>query len=302
MGVTKSFSLSKHYSAKENQTTLLVYTLKSMLPTLCAYFVATFFYLTSHEQIGLDYNVLLTSLLSFSASRPFYFILYYILLSLWAPILFTLIKYVLTKYDHQIRFFLLIITLVIIWTIGYISINRIDIFGQSYLFVYSVGLLLGQLKEYEVKKIYFIPSFMVLLFGLISTKNFYWAKVAGVYDYSKGIDFLCPKLQMNPPNISIILYSFGVIAVAWFLFDICNRSKAVFPHILGNFFNILGKYSLDIYLWHLYIQAYLNRYFGNMNKNILKWMIYYTCMFGIPIVIRYLYNIIKNKVYTILGE
>ena len=69
---------------------------------------------------------------------------------------------------------------------------------------------------------------------------------------------------------------------------------------MGYPFIILGKYSMDIFLWHLYIQGSLNVHFLAMEKSILKWLIYYGSMFAIPIVVRYLYNEGKKKVYGIL--
>lgn len=302
MGVTKAFSLKSHLTGNDCDKKILAYSLKSMLPTICSYIVATFFYVFYISAPGgyMDYNILLTNILSFSTCAPFYFLEYYILLSLWAPLLFSVIKNVLDKDIRKSRKIpALGMVLIIIWIIGYISID-INILGQSYLFVYSVGLLVGQLEPPKVKKIYFIPALTLFSIGLISTKRFYWARLGGVYDYSEGVDFLCPKLQMNPPNISIVLYSFGVIWVAYLVFEMIKDWKFSGFRLIGQGFSVLGKYSMDIFLWHIFIQYYLNGYFLDMENKVLKWLIYYCAMLLIPIFCRFIYNVIKKKVYGIL--
>lgn len=250
---------------------------------------------------GVNYNLVLKNIWECSASPPLYFIQYYIILSLWGPLLYAAIKYLVHK-DIMLKYKLTlgILLFVLIWIIGYFSIGRMDIFGRSYFFVYALGLLMGQIEIHKVKYIYFIPAFMILLIGLVSMKRFYWARLAGVYDYSGGINFLAPNLQMNPPNISIILYSLGVIAVAYLCFEICNSSERNLLRMVGGFFSILGKYSMDIFLWHLYIQDCLNIYFVSLEKNMIKWLIYYGAMFAVPIAARFLYNKTKMKMYSIL--
>ena len=300
MGVTKAFSLKSHYCENPRHMKILTYSINSMLPTLYSYIAASFFY--SYRQLGgADLNAILSNILSFSASSPFYFIRYYILLSLWAPLLFTIIKLILMKPAPKLqKAATMIIAFVFIWLTGYCSIGKMEIFGQSYLFVYSAGLLAGAIKLPTAKKFYLLPASLLLLSGLISTKRFYWARLNGIYDYAEGIDFLSPKLQMNPPNISIIIYSFGVITVAYLCFELIKQSNIKCIKLFENLFIVIGKYSLDIFLWHLYIQEFLNRYFLELNNMLFKRIIYYSSMIFIPVIIRYLYNRMKEKIYTVL--
>ena len=182
LGVTKAYSLKSHLDGNGSNEKILTYSLKSMLPTIYSYVVATFFYVFYISAPGghMDYNILLASILSFSACAPFYFLEYYILLSLWAPLLYSVIKSILHNDVHKNRKMpILGMVLIIIWVIGYVSIDTINILGQSYLFVYSVGLLVGQLELPKVKKIYFVPALALFSIGLISTKRFYWARLGG---------------------------------------------------------------------------------------------------------------------------
>ena len=307
MGVTKALSLKERIQKDIFSDGILRYSIKSMLPVLCSFIVATFLYLCTCSGTGWipggtsPYSTVLTSALDFNASGPFYFIRYYILLSLWAPCLYAAIKRVLPPPE---RFFqgacLLLLLLIFIWIVGYWSIGKVDIFGESYLFVYSCGLLTGQLREYPHthQRIWIMPASILLILGLISTKHFYWARIAGNYNYSGGVNFLAPKLQLNPPNISIILYSFGVISVAYFIFEACNNSKIKLLKGIGKVFAVLGKYSMDIFLYHLMILNYLNtRYTSLAQTPVLRWFIYQGCLFGIPILVRCLYNQLKSKAY-----
>lgn len=301
MGMTKALSIKKHLGAGGQFDRIFVYSLKSMLPVLSSYIVATFIYSYRNLGGGINYNTVLANILDFSASSPFYFIEYYIMLTLWAPLLYSAIKYLIYK-DIQKKYKVLlgIILYVCIWGTGYWSIGRMNVFGQSYFFVYSVGLFAGQMELPRAKRIYFVPAFIILMFGTVSMARFYGARVAGVYDYAEGLNFLTPKLQMNPPNIPILLYSFGVIAVAYIFFEMCNQSRFSWIKTIGYPFMVLGKYSMDIFLWHLYIQGTLNVYFRAMEKGILKWLVYYGSMFAFPIVVRCLYNEVKKKIYCIL--
>lgn len=148
------------------------------------------------------------------------------------------------------------------------------------------------------KKVFFILAILILAFGSYSTWNFYSARVAGDYCYTGGIDIINPKLQLNPPNLSIIIYSLGVIWTFYLLFGIINRSKRCCYKIFGNVFGVIGKYSMDIFRWHLFIQNYLNARFLMIEIRPVKWIIYYGAMFGIPILVRHVYNKIKENIYS----
>lgn len=304
MGVTKAISLKRHYTSHAHPEGMVKYSLRAMTPVLCSYLIASFAYLSIDSGkkwvTGLSYNTVLENLLDFSASSEFYFIRYYILFSLYAPFLYAIIKYIIYKKElKKYRTLLEAGVFLLVWIVGYESIGRVEVFGASYLFVYSVGLLAGQI-DIPVNKKYLIPAFVLLTVGFVSVKRFYWARVDGVYDYSGGVNVLASKLQLNPPNISVILYSFGVIAVTYLLFEMCNDSKVYIIKAIGRMFGILGKYSMDIFLWHILIQECLNRYFLGMEKNVLKWIIYYGAMFMLPVIGRSIYNKIKEKTYEVL--
>lgn len=264
MGLTKSYSLINARMKKYNS--IWQYSGKSICAVLMSYAVASFFY--TYQELGyIDNDVYVNHLINFSACGPFYFVKYYILLSLWAPLIYSSIKKAYEISENIFtRIFLLIGVYLAFWLIGYISTGNIDIFGSSYLFVYALGMgigILGQDNFIKINnKVFAVIAVFTLLFGGISTKRFYWARVAGNRNYSEGIDFLCPKLQMNPPNLSIILYSLGVIMVSYLMFIYLNKYNNNVVMRVANTFVLIGKNSIDIFLWHIFIQSILNKMCG----------------------------------------
>ena len=135
MGVTKALSMKKHYASDSQCDKIFVYSLKSMFPVLCSYIVATFIYSYKNLGGGINYNTILANILDFSASGPFYFIEYYIMLTLWAPLLYSAIKYLICKnIQKKYKVLLGIMLYIFIWGAGYWSIGRMNVFGQSYFF------------------------------------------------------------------------------------------------------------------------------------------------------------------------
>lgn len=299
MGYTSALSLKKH-KKEISEKGCLSFSLNRLKPALCSYVFASACYLISYGSFtGSQFEVIFSSLLSFSATPPFYFFKYYIVFTLLAPFLmFLCIK--IKKYGKS-SILLYAVLLFLSFVFGYTMIDQVSCFGGSYLAVYSLGMMLG-FEEYEPqhKLATFFIGFFVMCFGLYSTKIFYMNRVAGIYEPS-GIDKLVPKLQMNPPNLSICLYSLGVIIVGKIIFDFLNEtiSNKLLVFIL-KIFELLGKYSLDIFIWHWLIRDILDNHFifSNMWK---KRICFYTCMFFIPIIIRKLYNELKKDMYNTIA-
>lgn len=295
MGVTKFYSLNK--SGLERYGSIWRYSINSMNSVLLSYAVASFLY-TYQREGKLDNVVYLKHLINFSASAPFYFVKYYFWLTIWAPFIYMIIKKV-----YQ-RVFLTVLVFLVFWIFGYITTGNLNIFGSSYLFVYALGLEIGILSNDKTfivnKKIFCFATFFFLVFGGISTKRFYWSRIGGNYSYSEGIDILCPKLQMNPPNLSIIIYSFGVIMLGYLFFSFINKSSKFITKIVAQFFSVIGKNSMDVFLWHLFIQSILNMYLVDLDNLIIKNIIYYSMMICIPIICRMCYIKIKDSVYDVI--
>lgn len=188
--------------------------------------------------------------------------------------------------------------LLLTWIIGYKSILVCDIFSQSYFFVYSFGILVSMIEFPKPSVKLAVGSVFLLAAGTYFAHRFYFARVAGNFCYAELIDVVDPMLQLNPPNLSVILYSFGVICFIYIISTCAENVKSL--NIPLKFLSILGKYSLDIFLWHLFIQRMITIYALEYLSNIwVRRFIYYLAMINVPILARYLYNLLKKKMYEL---
>lgn len=309
MGLTKALSLCRH--GEEARASLLRYSARSMAPTLIAYGFATLAYLyIATDQV--DLAKWWHSLLTFSASGPFYFIRYYLILSLLGPVLFAFARRILAlrgpdgspagrsasvRRGAETAAFLFAL-----WMIGYLTTDGFDILGSSYLPVYGAGICVGiYILEGSFRfnrKLLLSLGIVCLGGGLYMTKLFYFERVAGNEHYAKGLNALFPKLQMNPPNPEIVLYSAGVVICAYFLFKWLESKNM---KILWKPFCCLGRYSMDIFLWHLLIRdqliALLDRFDIVIGSGIVKNIVFYAAMFLIPMAYRLLIQWVKRLTY-----
>lgn len=141
MGYTKALSICSFYRRKENKgKSILTYTCKAMLPVLCAYLIANVVYMIEEAAGYLEYNLLWNYLLNFgAASGPLYFIRYFVLFSLWAPVLYVALAMMNRIPNIVFRRGCAILFLGAMWFLGYYG-NQM-VFGSSYLFLYVLGMM-----------------------------------------------------------------------------------------------------------------------------------------------------------------
>ena len=186
MGLTKGFSLSRFIKSRNKDETFLQYTIKSLLPVLSAYFVASYIILRK-ANIG-DNQQLMISLLNYSADSPFYYVQHIIRLSVFAPVIFFTISKIFDEQNKLVRIIKLIAFLALLWIVGYFSIGVLDIFSQSYLFVYALGILCSFVSLPKPSLKLLALNLCMLLFGGYAVFSFYFARVAGNYSYNEFID------------------------------------------------------------------------------------------------------------------
>lgn len=293
-------------SCKKNSISIckegcLIYSLKKMSGVLCEYCVATVCYLiVAGKFTGTQFDVLFSRLFSFSAAGPLYFIRYYIVFTLLAPYIYYLIsKATLISKGKSVLYILLFL---VCYILGYVAIGTIDCLGGSYLSIYVLGMIFGQCEyPQKINGRMLAPGVIILVLGIVSVHPFYMNRVAGIHD-PIGIDVLVPKLQMNPPNISICVYSMGVILLGTILFEMINaKSRGIICSCVVKTLEIWGKYSLDIFIWHMLIQTLLKRYCWIDNIH-LKRILYYSAMFFIPVIIKKVYLTVKQDLYDTYSQ
>lgn len=241
-----------------------------------------------------DNFLILNHIVNFNAAPTFYFIELFIKLSLWAPFLYFILDRC-GKYQGVKGTLMVALCLLGTWIVGYASIDVCDIFGQSYLTIYAIGMFASMIELPQRSLGSLIGSAIITVIGVFFCVQFYFARIAGDYSYAKYIDILCPKLQLNPPNLSIIMYSLGVVCVLYRVaFYIENVKYFNLPFVV---IALLGKYSLDIFLWHIFIQQLLNIIILDKLNNIwFRRLVYYFAIFFLPIFVRYIYTIIVRKI------
>lgn len=301
MGYTNALSQKKHRNIISSSGCLR-YNLNKIKPVLCTYFMATVVYSVKDGAFtGTQFEELFSRLFSFSVAPPLYFVRYYIIFTLLSPVLFYFVARISDK-----RFDLYSVYLagycLICYVIGYVTIGKADFLGGSYLAIYSLGLASGY-NEFRIKrrKSVLILGLFLTAYGLYSTERFYMNRVAGVNTLT-GLDKLVPKLQMNPPNLSICIYSMGIIIAGRIIFEyldeLTKSRKWSILKIPLEILKMLGQYSLDIFIWHMLIQYILTDRIRFSNIY-LKRTVYYTAMMMLPILFRRIYIYLKSDYYRI---
>ena len=296
MGFTKGMSLTKHIinNANENISSLLRCSVWSMKRTLLSYVLVTIVVL--EYQHVTDFNDILSHILSFDALPPLYFIRHYIVLTLWSPILFFVLSQII-KTCGKLRYIYSFLILLSTWIIGYISISKLEIFCQSYFFVYTFGMLLSIVGMLKANIRNLILSMVTLMWGGWLSWRFYFERVAGNYSYNGLIDILDSKLQLNPPNISVILYTLGVIFTVYNVVTLVQEKYRTTTLIM-RVIMLLGRYSLDIFLWHYFILNILTDVeVPIFDFVVIKRIVFYSLMFGLPIIGRGVYERIKKEMH-----
>lgn len=237
---------------------------------------------------------------TFSAQDPYYFMRYYIVFTMLGPgILYVILKISKCKKIKCIAFFSFA---AIMFTVGYSLLGKVKCLGGSYLGVYVLGMIMGYGDySFRHKRRWCILGIVTLTVGFYYTWIFYMNAINGVIE-PVGINRIFPRLRMNPPNMSICIYSMGVIILAYFLFDTLNNKYSRGMIYIGlQFWKILGKYSLDIFLWHILIQNVLEQQ-TSFDNVYIKSVVYYIFMLFLPVCGRKLWTMAKKDFYSVCQE
>lgn len=294
MGITQTWGYQKAFASGEisKNGDIVKYLYRRMLPIICMLCLGTIVYMTySNEWIGLEVDKLLTKIINCDAVGPFYFFRHYINLTLLSPVLYFFAVSINSIKYKRIAMICNLVLLLTCFAIGYWSVCRIELLGRSYLFLYSLGMVWGGVeKSIKRTKNSLVIGAAFFLVGIISTIKFYWARLGGNFAYAEGLNSFTPNLQLNPPNVPIIIYSIGCFVLMWYFFK-NNRNG-----ILWEGLSLIGQYSLDIFVWHPLVIGIISSMVGNLFKS--QWLInivYYIGVLGVPVGLRMIYNNCKKK-------
>lgn len=252
---------------------------------------------------GYDIVTLGSYLVSFNASSPFYFIRHYINLTLLAPIIFYLIKSIQKIKYRYLQYVSYVVSLICFLIIGHISVGKAGYTSESYLFIYALGMVLGGISNIKKRANMFgMIGMPLIIYGYYSTFKFYMARVyEGNYAYAEGVDAIMPNFQLNPPNLSIMIYSVGVFCILMFLFVKIEKTEGKISFLIISGFGAIGKNSLDIFLWHMLVLSIVITSWGKYLVNqLLINITLYSAVLVVPVLGRGIYSKIKNNLYVIL--
>lgn len=291
MGYTNSLSYKKN-KGRIDQYGYPRYLIRKILPIILSYIIVSIVFCVMYDinsVIGI-----IKAIFTFSAAQLLYFIKYYIVFTLVSPLF--IYCFVCFERYNKTKYILYALLISMCMVLGSSLNGRINWLGGSYLAIYVLGMSLGyeECKALNNKRT-FIFGIILLVLGLFWTNRFYTNWVMGMFE-PIGLDRLFPRLHMNPPNISIITYSMGIILTGKVLFEWANTRFVKGPIcFFMNGIMVLGKFSLDIYLWHIIIQNMLERCV-DIRFWIIKCIIYYSLMLFLPVLGRVCYNKIKSMI------
>jgi hypothetical protein len=226
-----------------------------------------------------------------------YFLKDYIILVILSPYIYSGILTVNRKTQTMWkRFVLYFLLCAAAFSIIYI---RFDFFVNTYLFVYTLGMIISFTGVLRWKRIYLIPALMVLTAGFYEGhKAYFTIEGSGNYAYSGGIDLI--TMGRANPTLSQILYGAGVFLVVYWLFELLNSFGGKAVSGIMSIFSTLGKYSFDIFIWHKLIRdrICIPGWDALGSEAIwLKRLWFYGIMIGLPVLVKWLFERIKLSAF-----
>lgn len=294
--------ITSYVSCTRRKISLGKYIVKRISKILSAYIFATLIISIINLSIGYfkieEIPKILLYVLSFRFQSVDYYIMFFIQLILISPLLFREICY---ESNHNGIRHLCMIFLILL--LDYLTVNYFHLddsfyggakylLGGPYLLVFYVGMLFEHYHGYQFikdnKKYCFPIIFLIFAFficNMIKINQF--SAVLGLYT-----NCLFPN-ELNPPGISLILYSLSMAAFI-IVTDIILNSKEI-PLLC-----FIGKHSLFLYLFHFYIMTIASNYF--VISTVYSKILLVLAMFILPIILEKFYSHILTKMTTIANK
>lgn len=289
-----------YYSEKRNSS---IPYLRNIYRKLCGiippYVLGTIF-ASIYYNHKFNLAVVMRCLITFSAIPPFYYIYIFIQLLLISRILYKLVVFI-SRRNYSILLFLCSLTLFLgisyIFSI-YTDVSYIDLwgpgnylFGGFCLFIFYFGMILGCI--YENKETTIIKAYIMVcmcIVGIIVWIN----KINDIVEF--GTKYCC-NLGLDYFSASPIIHVFFSLMI----FEIICSINYIIKHYDVSFFNILkvfeliGRHTLYIFLFHLIFKFIFKGYIGIYIQNI--WLYRVVCM-GFMVFIPIAIECVFNRVYV----
>lgn len=223
---------------------------KKCLKIFEAYFVASLVYsIAANGQF--DFESFIISLIHFNAEGPLYYILLYISLIVFSPLIVAILKKNNKIYD---TLGLAAVMVFSIWTTNYTNILSVyggggRLFGGSYLILLYLGMLFG--KYYKQIK----PDTIKLIIGLCISfclTIICWSFICkNRFLIDSKFPFCLWGDGFYTPNVTLISYALLMAASAFFLGSLLEKRESLFLTKIYGVLASLGRHTLYIYLYHI---------------------------------------------------
>jgi len=273
-GITASLSIQKHKIVIKNWQ----YLFNKILFLSISYIIASIINHLVDNSFHLDLNLLIFQLVTFSATPPFYFVLFYSQLILVSVLIFKIFNKYKSLSWH-------IFLLIILYYISFIFnthpfTNKIILggrflFGGSYLFVFSLGIFFSiYLKKLLNNKL------ILNLLSLISLIFF-------------ECNNMIERIWSNPPNMFLIFYTLIIFFLFYSFYNLFVLNNKYLYKIIS-LTNVVGRYSLYVFLYHkMFINLGLN--YINFDNQFINKLLIFLISFVPCVLIGFLVNKIKSS-------
>ena len=303
MGVTTYWSFDRYEGIIWKKAFKMIVNI--ILPYALCVFIC---YIVYYKEFG--WNEYWGYFFKFNINGPHYFVMLYIQLAIVAPILFYLLKsftsyFVVKTSDKRVEIISEIamggaIVAISHFTTLYTNINDIyggggRLLGGSYLICLYTGMLFGKycvkLRECEEKN-----REIAVVVTLIGLAIMIW--------------FICTATELfeadgffgqgiNPPGIFLIIYAFLIMTVTCLwdsLFSVKVHSSKIFEKF-NNLLIRIGRNTLYIFLYHLFVVGLIIPYFREMSRWICL-PVYYISMIAGPVFLGFVHKLCRKLIVS----
>lgn len=267
-GITSCISQSRNTGKKG-------YISKRLLGIFIPYVVATVAYQLLITDYHFDFMIFKDYILNFNVSPPFYFIAFFMQLVLVSPILYKLFDINKSIYSRVIS--LIVIYILSLYLTHYTKISNIYgggnlILGGTYLFVFALGMFfyfyMDKLKKSFNLFISIIGVLLLIAYEFLVDLKLGWS---------------------NPPNDHTIVFTSIIFMILYGVYNLFSK------YIRYAKIELLGKYSLYIFLYHWLALKYFDKYIGynQISDPYLRYFILLLWASVSPILLVVLYRKVK---------
>lgn len=215
------------------------YIFKRLKSILLPYCIASIFGIFLNYRM-LDFRVIVSTVLTFSADGPYYFVLFFIQLIFVSPFLYFTLQNI--KEDKYKKVKLIMLTLVVlfisVFSTKYSFILNVHgggkyLFGGSYLLVYFIGMIIAEVtkgKKGLLNNSDFNSDFRrnenkKLILHLVNSgvilATFLWQYLKISSKIMKVLNNILPIWSFNPPGTVLLIYTLFVLLFAYSIYEIC---------------------------------------------------------------------------------